>query len=274
MMKFIFKTIFIFSLIISMVIPTYAAVSVSDGSAFVTKAEFSADLNNLSNRMASLENALDAKIDSLVSSYLTRNGIWNGAKQMLLNDSFKYGFKSGSTMIGKYWYNIYNGASQQSSGGRYRIDVSGNSGDFDLVDSVNKSGMLFFNTANGLSGNGNMTAVPVSSATGVINLANVRWIYECVFSYNVLSGGVGIAETKNIASCQLLGFGIGCSLQVPNLPVGTVSFFVAKGDKVVLNASQIITTYSTTGNDASTLALYKSNEESFKTYVIKDCYIY
>ncbi len=58
-----------------------AAISVSDGSAFVTKAEFAADLNNLSNRMSSLENSLDAKIDSLVSSYLSRNGIWNGEKQ-------------------------------------------------------------------------------------------------------------------------------------------------------------------------------------------------
>ena len=36
----------------------------------VMKAEFAADLNNLSNRMAQLENSLDAKIDSLVSSYL------------------------------------------------------------------------------------------------------------------------------------------------------------------------------------------------------------
>ena len=62
-------------------INSIAAISVSDGSAFVTKAEFAADLNNLSNRMSSLENSLDAKIDSLVSSYLSRNGIWNGEKQ-------------------------------------------------------------------------------------------------------------------------------------------------------------------------------------------------
>ena len=79
----ILKTIIILNLVIGITVPTNAAVSVSDGSAFVTKAEFSADLNNLSNRMAQLENSLDAKIDSLVSSYLTRNGIWNGAKQEL-----------------------------------------------------------------------------------------------------------------------------------------------------------------------------------------------
>ena len=81
MINRIFKTILVLTICLGLTIPTNAAVSVSDGSAFVTKAEFAADLNNLSNRMAQLENSLDAKIDSLVSSYLTRNGIWNGAKQ-------------------------------------------------------------------------------------------------------------------------------------------------------------------------------------------------
>ena len=85
MINRIFKTILVLTICFGLSIPTNAAVSVSDGSAFVTKAEFAADLNNLSNRMAQLENSLDAKIDSLVSSYLTRNGIWNGAKQELKN---------------------------------------------------------------------------------------------------------------------------------------------------------------------------------------------
>ena len=84
MVKKIFKSLLIFSVVLSLTIPANAAVSVADGSAFVTKAEFSADLNNLSNRMAQLENSLDSKIDSLVSAYLTRNGIWNGSKQTLV----------------------------------------------------------------------------------------------------------------------------------------------------------------------------------------------
>ena len=83
MLRKVFKTILVLSLCVGISLPTNAAVSVSDGSAFVTKAEFAADLNNLSNRMAQLENSLDAKIDSLVSSYLTRNGIWNGQGQPL-----------------------------------------------------------------------------------------------------------------------------------------------------------------------------------------------
>lgn len=80
MYKKIFKTIFIISLCFSSIISSKAAVSVSDGSAFLTKAELNSNLNNLSNRMAQLENSVDAKIDSMVSSYLTRNGIWNGSK--------------------------------------------------------------------------------------------------------------------------------------------------------------------------------------------------
>ena len=82
----IFKLFVSISLILTIsLINSFAAISVSDGSAFVTKAEFAADLNNLSNRMSSLENSLDAKIDSLVSSYLSRNGIWNGEKQTFLD---------------------------------------------------------------------------------------------------------------------------------------------------------------------------------------------
>ena len=76
------KKVFTILLVFILGINSFAAiVSDNDGSAFVTKAEFAADLNNLSNRMSTLENSLDAKIDSLVSSYLSRNGIWNGEKQ-------------------------------------------------------------------------------------------------------------------------------------------------------------------------------------------------
>ena len=86
MFKKLFKSVLLFSICIGVTVPTNAAVSVSDGSAFVTKSEFNADLNNLSNRMANLESSLDAKIDNLVSSYLTRNGIWNGELQQVQNN--------------------------------------------------------------------------------------------------------------------------------------------------------------------------------------------
>ena len=96
MMKSIIKTTFIICLCFSFVVPTNAAISVSDGSAFVTKAEFSDDLNNLSNRMAQLENSLDAKIDSLVSSYLSKNGIWNAKR---INIDYNYVDLQGSDFI-------------------------------------------------------------------------------------------------------------------------------------------------------------------------------
>ena len=85
-MKYIVKISKKFILLILMIvlpINSFAAVSVSDGSAFVSKSEFSSTINNISNRMSTIENTLDAKIDSLVSSYLSRNGIWNGDKQTL-----------------------------------------------------------------------------------------------------------------------------------------------------------------------------------------------
>lgn len=83
MLKRIFKTILILNLAVALVIPSNAAISVSDGSAFVSKAELTADLNNISNRLAQLENSLDSKIDSLVSMYLSKNGIWSASNQEL-----------------------------------------------------------------------------------------------------------------------------------------------------------------------------------------------
>ena len=73
--KFIKCLIIIISLFCTNI---FAAISVSDGSAFVTKTEFSSKVSSLSNRMDIVENSIDAKIDSLVSSYLSRNGIWSG----------------------------------------------------------------------------------------------------------------------------------------------------------------------------------------------------
>ena len=91
MINRLFKTIFILSLCLGITLPSNAgSVQVSDGSAFITKSEMAYDLNNLSNRMAQLENSLDSKIDTLVSSYLTRNGIWNGNEQSTTNFSILY----------------------------------------------------------------------------------------------------------------------------------------------------------------------------------------
>ena len=119
-------------------IASYASgISVSDGSAFITKSEMSYQLNNLSNRMSQLENSLDSKIDGLISSYLTRNGVWDGVKQTLIK-----------TTIVDYWntntYPLsfdYRGILKTSAltqGVEYKL----RSGSWTLIDSCNKSGML------------------------------------------------------------------------------------------------------------------------------------
>ena len=84
MLNRVFKTIFILSLCLGITLPSNAGgVQVSEGSAFITKSEMSYKLNSLSKRMTELENSMDSRIDKLVSSYLTRNGVWNGVKQTL-----------------------------------------------------------------------------------------------------------------------------------------------------------------------------------------------
>ena len=87
MLNRVFKTILILSICLGITLPSNASsTKVSDGSVFITKSEFSSKLNSLSNRLSAVENSIDSKINSLVSSYLTRNGIWNGAKQHVQND--------------------------------------------------------------------------------------------------------------------------------------------------------------------------------------------
>ena len=136
MVKRIFKTILLLSMCLGLTISTNAAVSVSDGSAFVTKAEFSADLNNLSNRMAQLENSLDAKIDSLVSSYLTRNGIWNGSKQTKKFDYICDMFGEKISLWTEYYtVKIPTLSSAGIEGVIYNKD-------FTLIDSIDKSGLM------------------------------------------------------------------------------------------------------------------------------------
>ena len=81
MIRKIFKTIIILSICFSLTVPTNAAISVSDGSAFMTKSEFMADINNLSSRVAQLEITFDGTLDSKVNSYLEQKGFWKAKTQ-------------------------------------------------------------------------------------------------------------------------------------------------------------------------------------------------
>ena len=138
MIKKLFKTIFILTLCLGITLPSNTgSANVSDGSAFITKSEMAYQLNNLSSRMTQLENSLDSHIDTLVSSYLTRNGIWNGAKQIELTDAEK-------TAGGRILVNL------NSSNTSFLYSMAKNSiGVYTfkalttLVDSCNKSGLVF-----------------------------------------------------------------------------------------------------------------------------------
>lgn len=83
----IFKTILILCICLGISIPTNAAVSVSDNSAFITRAEALAVAQSLSERIIVLENTVDEKIDNLITAYLERNGVWNAQEQVLQNRS-------------------------------------------------------------------------------------------------------------------------------------------------------------------------------------------
>ena len=162
--KKMFKRAIIFFTVFVMIFNSFAAISVSDGSAFVTKAEFSADLNNLSNRMSALENSIDAKIDSLVSSYLSRNGIWNGERQTVnkntTQNSLNYfyavsGFGATDRKVStiKTGINFYlslphqvNNLSPRTPDQVYIIKAYGNV-TYDLVTEITKSGLICVNYA-------------------------------------------------------------------------------------------------------------------------------
>ena len=134
MLNRIFKTIFILTLCLGITLPANAGtVEVSDGSAFITKSELNYQLNNLSRRMSELENSLDSRIDKLVSSYLTRNGIWNGIRQTLNTSQLSV---TGNNLVsalgqkGKY-YSIP----------KNTTNTSGFIGNYTLLNEANKTGM-------------------------------------------------------------------------------------------------------------------------------------
>lgn len=177
------------TLCLGITLPSNAAgVSVSDGSAFITKSELSYQLNNLSIRMTQLENSLDSKIDLLVSSYLTRNGIWNAVKQTIITNNFEFPYpkdqgamnygpydlsvdgpiynlfkanKSGLAFVNLYWKSCHSTGSQRFWGYRWiRIDTTRNKNVSD--DSVFIS-LYFLNESNEI-----LTTLPLSNAKGAV----------------------------------------------------------------------------------------------------------
>ena len=196
----IVKFFVVFNLILSVsLINSVAAISVSDGSAFVTKAEFAADLNNLSNRMSTLENSLDVKIDSLVSSYLSRNGIWNGEKQECEKvPTSKVGLKwTNNSMYGWVFNqglptstgNLLSNAVYVSTSHRYIPDVSSTLSSV-IISKVTKSGLCnliinFSNTTYAFATFLNFEG----SGSGGYNVHGDHWGSAFTQEYSVYAGG-------------------------------------------------------------------------------------
>ena len=134
MLRKVFKTILLFTICLGITIPANAGnLSVSDGSAFITKSELTYELNNLSNRMTQLEHSLDSKIDRLVSSYLTRNGIWNGVEQTFDTNQLSVTgdrLQNAFAQRGKY-YSLPNDSTASDFIGNYT-----------LVNQISKTGMI------------------------------------------------------------------------------------------------------------------------------------
>lgn len=83
------KLIFCISLILSLVTPSYAVLQSTDGSVLVTKAEFDTAMANFNSKLTTFESSVNSKIDSQVTSYLDKNGIWSGKKQTTYNSEEK-----------------------------------------------------------------------------------------------------------------------------------------------------------------------------------------
>ena len=231
MLNRIFKTILVLSLCIGISLPTNAAVSVSDGSAFVTKAEFAADLNNLSNRMAQLENSLDAKIDSLVSSYLTRNGIWNGARQEVVSENITNEFwpLSASLSGGNYTINSFlvNKEWMSSVGKSGMLST--------LYKYKNKSGVVDWSTQFGYE-------IVTASTTNFTSDNGMTLVFEVykdsvndsnlIFSSTIFSITATLITTGSMKGCM--------SAPLPSSYVlSTFSVFVSKGDKIIFCIREI-----------------------------------
>ena len=269
MLKKIFKTILVLSICVGISLPTNAAVSVSDGSAFVTKAEFAADLNNLSNRMAQLENSLDAKIDSLVSSYLTRNGIWNGARQSLINNTIKYGLKSKSTKSTtfKNYMNLETSGAKLVAYDCYEFVTVGNHDYLTLIESVTKSGLLVISLVDGTTIQSNQLLTLPYGATG-FNGAYMNWAYIVKLQYVVNNGGS--RSVVGALDQQYVGTSASLSLVCPKLSTNSILFFVSKGDAVETKLNEEIRTNGTN----PILGCYFPNKETSNQIIISEAYIY
>ena len=130
------------------------AINASDDTAFITKEEFDRTMADFNARLTTFESGINSKIDSQVTSYLDRNGIWSAAKQEVKTTKTKvFGLRKISdtkyTIFGWYYIpgkdlkkeiNNFNYATWNNHSYYFGVDDSGTY--YDFVDSCTKSGLM------------------------------------------------------------------------------------------------------------------------------------
>ena len=277
------KNILIILIVLSLSIPSYSAVSVADGSAFATKAEFESNLLKLSDRLSLLENSLDAKVDSLVSAYLNRNGIWNGAKQELVEryKKYKYGFTSGSdtntgtpgtdqTYKPAYLLNLVTDKINLVKNNTYgKILTYGNLQGI-LVNNISKTGLAVAKTSCSNYTNYNGQAYIASSRADTPSLASdhFRFVFSATVEFYQESSN--ILGTSNVQFAAPQG---GIYLIAPEIPSGYILMFVEKDKPLYVSYKSSIENDAGT-NWANTLAFRDSKAYSYRNWTVDDMLIY
>ena len=305
MIKFyrIFKKLIVLCLILIQPITSYAT-TVSDGSNFVTKSELSADLNSLSNRISKLENSIDAKIDSLVSAYLNKNGIWNGEKQTLHDGThttdpleqesdgtyvdytkWKYGFGSSDSSKSKLRENISWNTSYDVtvfkrtvySENLYRVvpyDTKVVSGK--IVNNITKTGLAIVNTScsDATTTDGRCYLADSSDNNdGRLHEDNFLFIYNAKISFSqndVVLNSVEMQQIEQFANVYLT---------IKPMPAVVMLMFVEKNKPLYVkyeNSLDNVVYYSTgAATVGCTLSwMTRNKESSYRTWQVDDITIY
>lgn len=277
------KKIIVILLILSLSIPSYSAISVNDGSAFTTKAEFEANLLGLSDRLSMLENSLDAKVDSLVAAYLNRNGIWNGVRQELVNSykTYKYGFTSGyDTNTGtagtdvtyqpKYTLNLIREKIQVISSTTFgKINTYGDLQGM-LVNNISKTGLAVLKTSCSNYTNYNGQAYIASSRADTPSLASDHFRFIFKASVEFYQETNKILGTSNVQFAAPQG---GVYLIAPEIPSGYILMFVEKDKPLYVSYKSSIENDAGT-NWANTLVFRHTRAYSYRKWTVDDILIY
>lgn len=282
------KKILAIFIIIMITIPSYARVSVSDGSAFISKNEFSRSLNNLSTRLSIMENNMDAKIDSLVSTYLSRNGIWSGEKQTINTTAatWEYGFNKKGNYVARFFKNINASGIHHFSSQEQTIEdialevktdyrgeigaISGKTGQ-KIVDSITKTGLAIVE-----SSCSDLVATNNQCYVGSVN-RSINYFASDHFLFYYMARVKFYQESTNLLSsisAQFLGVQQGVYLTCPKLPTSYILMFVEKNKP--LYADYEVTFLNDNGTDYSNTLVYRDNNDSYskRTWKITAINIY